>query len=170
MHLLIQLQKVMVRFEKETTEKYFKPNTQEDSNCSSQHLQHSRGRRCITSEAGERALLSTYLPVEYSLPATSWSHFHKRIFTSLWELHSLVFKTSVCLMAQLYLGQSQRRGALKKSYKTLRLIQALWASFNRSKHSQSSIFTTNDYEIGVNYRNLRNSSVFTAGSSHFFAM
>lgn len=84
---------------------------------------HSRGRRCMTIEACERGLLSTYLSVsahsQLQVGAISVNpslHLH-RSYTA--------FYLKQTLTAQLYLGQSQRRGVLKKKFK--KIIQNLQA-------------------------------------------
>ena len=73
MHLLIQLLKVMIRFKKETNEKYFKTNTQEDSNYNSQNLQALQGEKQHNLWSMWKRSAEYLLVSKCSLLATSWA-------------------------------------------------------------------------------------------------
>lgn len=119
MYLLIQLQKVIIRFKKPMNSISEQTHRKKVTTILSTSSTHSRGRRCTASEGCE-SCAEYPLVSKCSLLATSWGHFSKTTFTSPWELGSLLNKTGTKGTAALR-SVLEERGVKKHTYKTSRL-------------------------------------------------
>lgn len=150
-YLLIQLQKVIIRFEKPTNS--ISEQTHGKKAATALSISSSQGERMLSLWRVWGAVLRTHLWGNVhswlQVGAISWTHLHmpmgvrEPLICSRHWGHSCTW------------GSLRGGGVKNHTYKTSCIFCE--HPLTGARHSQSSSFTTNNYRFGLTYRNIRNS-------------